>query len=179
MTFCVSKGIHVLKPSLQNVCSFLGSLATGGLGYGALNAARSALGTILPTFEGYEVGKHPVVCWMLKGAYERNPPKAKYTAFWDVNKVFSLLKTWGRTSELSLKLLTLKVAVLLLLVTAQRGQTIVQLTLKNLEVGETLMFRLDKLLKHNRLGDALDTIVLKPFDQTVRGKDGQAVLEKD
>ena len=58
-----------------------------------MNTAQSVLATILPIamFEGYEMGKHPVICWIIKGVYERNPPKAKYTGFWDVNKVFQLI----------------------------------------------------------------------------------------
>ena len=164
MTFCVTSNVHVLKPSIQNVCTFLKQLESQGLGYRALNTARSSLATILPSFEGYEVGKHPIVCWMLKGAYEKHPPQPKYTAFWDVNKVFELVKSWGKNLELSLRLLSFKVTVLLLLVTSQRGQTILSLSVKGLDLEDMAVFRLDKLLKHNRLGDALDTIIIKPFE---------------
>ena len=97
ITFCLSKGLKVLHPTIQIVCTFLRQLADGGLGYGAMNTARSALATILPRYDGYEMGKHPIICLMIKGVYERNPPKAKYSAFWDVNKVFYLLKDGGRT----------------------------------------------------------------------------------
>ena len=142
MTFCLQFNVDVYKPKLQEVCKFLKNLSVRGLGYGALNAARSALATILPSFNGYSMGKHPTI--------------------------FTLFKAWGKNSGLSLKFLTLKLAVLLLLVTSQRGQTILGLSLSGLDITEVAVFKLEKLLKHNRLGDALDTIILKPFDQCYR-----------
>ena len=67
MVFCVEKGCDVYKPSLPQVCQFLKNLALKGLGYGAINTARSALATILPVYEGYTFGKHPIVCALVKG----------------------------------------------------------------------------------------------------------------
>ena len=69
---------------------------------------------------------------------------------------------------MSLRLLTFKVVMLLLLVISQRGQTILGLGLKGVDMTENLVFKMSKLLKRNRLGDALDTIVLKLFDQCKR-----------
>ena len=162
-TFCTVNNVPVFAPQLKHVCTFLKKRSLKGLGYGALNAARSALATFLPPFDNYQMGKHPIICWLFKGAYERNPPKVKYKKFWDVNKVFTLIKSWGKNSGLTLKLLSLKVAVLILLVTSQRGQTVLSLLVKNMEVEDDIVCRLDKLLKHNRLGDELDTLILKPF----------------
>ena len=166
--FCVENRVSLLKPSLQQACRFLRGLSDKGLGYGALNAARSALATILPAYEGVGFGKHKIVCWLVKGAYERNPPAPKYTAFWDVQKVFEMFRGWGRTSLLSLKMLTLKLCMLLMLVTAQRGQTIIALSVKDLEISEIVVFKMTKLLKHNRKGDPLDSIILRPFDSCYR-----------
>ena len=157
--FCCEHNIELLKPSLPQVCRFLRVLSGRGLGYGALDVARSALAAILPAFDGFEVGKHPLVCRIIKGAYERNPPRSRYSCFWDVNKVFSLLKRWGDTKDLSLKRLSWKLSVLLLLVTSQRGQTIVNLDIENLDIStEAIVFRMKTLLKHNRLGDPLDSL---------------------
>ena len=166
--FCVSHGVSLLQPKLPEACRFLRLLAEGGLGYGAVNAARSALSAILGDFEGRPFGKHPIVCWLVKGVYERKPPQPRYASFWDVNKVLDMFKTWGRNPQLSLKKLTLKLVLLLLLVTSQRGQTIHLLNLDGLELHETAVFKLQRLLKHNRLGDPLSVLVLKPFDQCYR-----------
>ena len=168
LTYCVQNKVSVKSPTLPQVCKFLRVLAGRGLGYGALNAARCALATFLPHFEGYEFGKHPLVCRIIKGVYERNPPAPRYTSFWDVNRVFSMFKEWGRNADLSLKLLTLKLVMLLMLTTAQRGQTVMALSIDALEMTEIAVFRLKKLLKHNRLGEPLDSLVLRPFDECYR-----------
>ena len=167
-TFCIERNIDILNPSLPQACRFLRGLSDAGLGYTALNTARSALSVILPSFGKNTFGSHPYVCLLLKGAYERNPPKPKYTQFWDVNKVFNLFKSWGPNSQLSLKLLTLKLAVLLLLVTSQRGQTIVNLVVDGLDISDFVVFKMTKLLKHNKQGDPLDTLILRPFERCKR-----------
>ena len=164
MTFCVERGVEVLKPTLPQACRFLRLLASQGAGYGAMNTARCALAAILPSFEGHTFGTHPYVCWLIKGCYERNPPKPRYTHFWDVNQVFQLLKDWGTSRELSLKKLTLKLNMLLLLVSSQRGQTIKNLSIEGLIVQESnVVFKMLKLLKHNRLGDRLSCVEFKEF----------------
>ena len=166
--YAVERGIALTNPSLPAVCRFLRYLVEQGLGYGAINAARCALATLLPDYEGFSFGKHPLVCRLVKGVYERRPPAPRYNSCWDVTKVFKLFREWGRNAQLTLKQLTFKLVMLLMLVTAQRGQTILALSLSGLELGETVVFRLTKLLKHNRQGEPLDSIVLKPFDTCYR-----------
>ena len=88
-----------------------------------------------------------------------------------MNVVFNELKSWGPNRDLTLKLLSLKTAMLILLVSQQRGQTILNLSLDGMteETGEaSLVFRLKVLLKHNRQGDPLDTLILRSFDQCKR-----------
>ena len=160
--------MEVLKPSLPQVCRFLRQLSDAGLGYGALNAARSALSAVLPQVEGFMLGPHPLICRLVKGGYERNPPQARYTEFWDVNKVLDLFKIWGPSKNLTLKKLSLKLAMLLLLVTAQRGQTVIGLTTEGMSVEDSIIFKMKTLLKHNRLGDPLDTIILRAFPECKR-----------
>jgi integrase len=148
---------------------FLTELFKGGIGYSALNTARCALSTILPKYQGYSFGTHPSVCWLLKGGYEERPPGARHSKFWDVRTVLDLFKKWGKNSSLSLRRLSIKLAMLLLLVSAQRGQTIMSLDIENLVMEEgSAIFKLKTLLKHNRLGDPLDTLVLQAFPECKR-----------
>ena len=158
-----------MEPSIAQVCRFLRSLAEEGLGFGAVNTARCALSVILPRINGQTVGKHQLVHWLLRSVYATNPPKPKYSRFWDVNKVFETLKDWPGNKNLGLRDLTFKVVILLLLVTGHRGQTIVALSLEGLEVHKKeMVFRLDKLLKSNRLGDPLSTITVCSYDTCPR-----------
>ena len=48
----------------------------------------------------------------------------RYAAVWDVNQVLDYLKTLYPVHEISRKSLTLKLTMLLALVTAQRGQSL-------------------------------------------------------
>ena len=162
-TYCLERNIPLCQPSLPQACRFLRMLSDGGSSYAAVNTARSALSAILPKFDGLSFGQNNVVCRLLKGVYERNPPKPRYVEFWDVNKIFVLFKSWGSNSRLDIKLLTMKLAVLLLLVTSQRGQTIINLSTDNMTLSDVAIFRMKKLLKHNRVGDPLDTIKLRPY----------------
>ena len=162
-TFYLTNSVSILSPALPQACKFLRILASQGLGYGAVNSARCALSTILPKFECSSFGSHPYVCWLLKGVYERNPPKPKYTEFWNVNKVLEMFKLWGPNRSLDLKKLTFKLVMLLLLVTSQRGQTIINLDVQDMELSEKVVFKMKTLLKHNRIGDPLDTLILRSF----------------
>ena len=164
-TYCVERNISLYNPTLPQACRFLRMLSDSGSSYSAVNSARCALSAILNKIDGQTFGENTIVCRLLKGVYERNPPKPRYAEFWDVNKVFRLFKSWGSNSKLSLKFLSFKLAVLLLLVTSQRGQTIVNLNIDNMTLSHLAIFRMKKLLKHNRVGDPLDTVTLKPFDQ--------------
>ena len=161
--YCVEREVSITTPSLPQACRFLRLLADQGLGYAAINSARSALSAVLCKFDGDTFGSHPVVCRLLKGVYERNPPKPRYSEFWNVNAVFQLFLTWGKNADLSLKFLSLKLAVLLLLVTSQRGQTIVNLCIDDITVSKEIVFRMKTLLKHNRVGDPLDSLTLRPY----------------
>ena len=167
--YCLTRSVKPLEPSLAQVCRFLRVLAQEGLGFGAVNTARCALSVILPKIDGQTVGKHQLVHWLLRSVYALNPPRARYSGFWDVTRVFAMLKNWPANKWLSLKDLTHKLIILLLLVTGHRGQTIIALSLKGLVLeGEEAIFRLTKLTKSNRTGDCLSTIILHTYNNCPR-----------
>ena len=60
----------------------------------------------------------------MKAIFELKPSLPKYNGIWDVRVVLDYLKTFGASSALPLKELTLKLTMLLCLTTNQRGQTI-------------------------------------------------------
>ena len=115
----------------------------------------------------HKFGSHPYICWLLKGVYERKTPKPRYTEFWDVDKGLVMFKEWGPNQHL--ERLLFKLVMLLLLVTSQRGQTVVNLDVQDMEfVEDKVIFKMKKLLKHNRVGDPLDTIVLQRYHECKR-----------
>ena len=163
--YCLRNKVSLMNPSLPQGCTFLRELSQRGLKYSAINSARSALSAMLPLYDGKSFGSNPAVVLLCRGASTTNPSKGRYTGFWDVVEVLELFQEWGQNEKLSLKVLTYKVVMLLLLITAQRGQTILNLSLQDavFERDEVTFF-LQTLLKHNRAGDSLDVITLNAFD---------------
>ena len=50
-----------------------------------MNAYRSAIGSVHEKIDGIEVGKQPLIARILKGVYNKRPPRPKYNSVWDVN----------------------------------------------------------------------------------------------
>ena len=71
--------------------------------------------------EGVPIGQHPLVTQLLKGVYNTRPPKLRYTEMWDVDGVLNHLSSLGENSQLSLKQLSQKLAILMALVQASRS----------------------------------------------------------
>ena len=75
----------------------------------------------------------------------------------------------GSNQVITLKLLSMKLAILLLLVSSQRGQTIINLTTDRMRLEEeSVVFKMKTLLKHNQLGHPLDSIRFHVFEQRKR-----------
>ena len=72
-TFCKTQPVDISSASIKDGTEFLLSLYKKGLGYSAINTARSMLSNILPVKEGIEFGKHPIVTRMLKGIFRTRP----------------------------------------------------------------------------------------------------------
>ena len=115
---------------------FLSKLFDQGLTYSAINCARSALSSYVSLDDGSVVGQNPLVCRLLKGVFQSRPPKPKYTEVWDVQVVLTYLATLHPVESLTLKQLTLKLVMLLLLVSGQRGQTIHLLDINHMFVND-------------------------------------------
>ena len=91
----------------------------------------------------------------MKGAFESRPslPLKSRVATWDVNTVLSFLETWYPHDDITLKELSLKLAVLLALLSGQRCQTIYQLDINCMTLtSQKCTFFISNLLKHSRKG---------------------------
>ena len=60
--FCNDNRIDLSEPTVKNELDFLATLFHQGLGYSAINTARSALSTVITTQNDTTFGKHPLVC---------------------------------------------------------------------------------------------------------------------
>ena len=64
--YCIEKNIDVFQAGVNNGVEFLVSLYKSGLGYSAINTARSALSSILVLQNGEKFGEHPLVVRCMK-----------------------------------------------------------------------------------------------------------------
>ena len=70
--WCISNHVSPISASLNDVLAFLAARFHAGHGYHSLNVYRSAISSIHPKIDDYEVGSHPLVCHLLKGVLTSN-----------------------------------------------------------------------------------------------------------
>ena len=138
-------------PTIANVIDFLTDLYDSGMINSAINSARSALSAAVELSDStLSIREHSLIRRLVKGTYQSRPPIPRYNSTLDVCKVLDLLKTWSPSSELNLRLLTLKVVMLRMLVTGQRCQSIHMMGLKCVcKTESSYIFCLDDHLKQS------------------------------
>ena len=134
--YCERENIAPHNPGKVKDIEFLRELYEAGLGYSAINTARSALSSVIIPNEGIPFGRDPLVCRFLKGIFELKPCFPKYSEIWDVNKVLCYLKSFSLVGEMDLKDLTMNLATLLCLLTGQRCQTIHKMDINFVQLEE-------------------------------------------
>lgn len=152
------------------VLDFLVSLHEQGLSYTTINTARSALSAVILPNDNVNIGSHPIVSRFMKGIYKNNPPVPRYHTTWDVNPVLSYLISIPKPTESSLKSLTLKLTMLIALVSAQRAQSIHLLDTQFMKEGPTFFeCAFPEHIKQSRPGYKLPSVLLQayPADQSL------------
>ena len=145
--YCQQRGQVPLQPTVIAVLQFLTLLYEEGKGYSSLNVARCVISTL---FLGKDtVSSHHLISKCFRGVFNRRPALPRNNVTWDADAVLTFLKTWVPAKRLSLRQLTLKVTVLLLLLSGQRGQTIWLLDTRNITLSKNEVRR--------RIGDLIKT----------------------
>ena len=167
--FCNQRQISHIQPSVVYVLDFLTLLYQQGLTYSAINTAQSALSSYITLENGTCVGKHPLVSRLMKGIFQEKLPRPKYTEIWDVSIVLSYLQSFSPVDKLFLKELTLKLLVLILLVSGQRGQTVHLLSNDHMvSVNNYYTFQMVDHVKRSRPGIKNPLVELRAFkDETL------------
>ena len=154
------------KPGLKTGIEFLVTLYKSGVGYSAMNTARSALSNLITLENGMKFGEHPLVTRYMKGIFEIRPALPKYSEIWDVTVVLNYLKTFALVTALPLKDLTLKLTMLLCLTTGQRGQTIHKMDVSGIQaLPDRYRITINDKLKHTKPGKHLAPIDLLAFPE--------------
>ena len=167
--FCCEQNVDNVHLPVTLVLQFLQSLLAQGLSYSALNTARSAISSLdvnATLHHATPVGQHPLVCRYLKGAFNRVKPVSKYSTIWPVEKVLELLKGLWPLETITLKELTLKLVMLIVLTTAQRCQTLTFLDISQdcmKKDDSSYNFALTDHLKQDRPGNVFGSLRLYKY----------------
>ena len=152
-----------MQPSLINILDFLTELVDSGLGYSALNTARSALSACVINHSS--VGNHPLVRRFMKGVFEMRPALPRYQSIWDPAIVLNYLESLFPLDNISLKDLTLKLCTLIALCTGQRCQSIHFMDIACMTVTKTTYsFVIKELVKTSKPGKDQPVLILPYFD---------------
>lgn len=135
--YCTKKELVLERVTVNDGLDFLAELSENGLGYSAINSARSALSFVLPTYDKYSFGEHPLTVRLLKGIFRKTPPKPRYESVWDPSVVLNKLESWPDNAMLELRQLAMKTVCLFALCSAQRCQTLSIIKLVDVNISET------------------------------------------
>ena len=159
----------IFSNRVQNVLDFLSKLFYDGHSYSQINKASSALSSII-TINKVPCGKHPDVKRFMKGVFELRPTFPKYHMIWDVSKVFNYFRNLPVMSNLTLKELSLNLAMLLCLVSGgQRMQTIHLIDLKDIKyVGEQVFVSIMQKIKQSKPGNHIYPLSFKSYPKDTK-----------
>ncbi|XP_061170177.1 uncharacterized protein LOC133179433 [Saccostrea echinata] len=165
--FCSRRNINSLHTSVNNVLIFLTELYETGIGYSAINTAKSALSNVvsLSGNDSVQLGNHALVKRFMKGIFNSRPSLPKYTQVWDVSLVLQYLKSIS-IEDITLKQLTLKTVMLLAVLSGQRVQTLAMLSITNMCLTtDSVQFYIDQLLKQSRPGKHLGILRFQKYHE--------------
>ena len=119
--WCNQRDTNPISGSINEVVNFLADLFQQGYQYHSLNAYRSAISSVHERVDGYEVGQHPLVTRLIKGAFHERPPQPRYATTWDVVTVATYLQDLGDYHQMHISDLTHKTVMLMALTRPSRS----------------------------------------------------------
>ena len=162
-TFCSERQIDKINPSVGNVVAFLTDLYDEGLSYSAINTAKSMLSSVFEIIHKRDIGKEVLIRRFMKGIFHLRPVIPKTIFTWDVKVVLKFLSSL-EDNKLTLRMISVKLALLLVLTTGQRCQTIHAILLKNMEFGKNdIKIRIGDLLKQTKPNNHLAELYLEEY----------------
>ena len=145
--FCHKRQADPLCAITKTGIEFLNEYFNTGVGYSAVNSARSALSFLIKALHGIPFGEDPLVSRFLRGVFNIRPALPQYVTTWNVSKVFQYFKKQQALVNCDLKTVSHRLTILLCVTTGQRDQPIKFLNLECLKVSDdrTILFISDKL----------------------------------
>ena len=164
ISYCGKRNLNPIHSNVKEGINFLAELLDLGLGYSAINTARSALSSILSMSEKTTFGAHPLVCRFLRGMFAERPSLPRYKTIWDVNTVLKYLKGIQIDKDLTLRDLTLKLTMLLALLSGQRCHTLHLLSLEGMSLkAQQCTFKISEPIKTTKPGSKALEVQFKAY----------------
>ena len=123
--WCNQISLDPISAPVESVASYLAE-EQRRVCYSALNTTRSAISAYHDKCDGKPVGQHELIKDIMESALKIKPPKPKHTSTWDVNLVLEYIRQLCPNASLDRKTLTLKVTMLMSLVSVARGHVSTQ-----------------------------------------------------
>ncbi|WAR24273.1 POL-like protein [Mya arenaria] len=128
--YVTENNVQVSSPVVCDVINFLDKRFSEGLTYTVLNTARSAISSFICLQNSeFSVGNHPIISRFMRGAFNMRPALPRYVNTWEVSVVIRYLKQQSPTEKLSFKPLTMKLVMLMALLSGQRAQSLQMLNI--------------------------------------------------
>ena len=148
VSWCSGRKICPTRCDITNILDYLAELFETGLEYSTIGSHRSAISAFHDPIENKKIGEHPRVSALMTGVFNQRPPQPRYTFIWDVETVLIYLRSQPEDNDLSNKLLTLKLVLLIALTSASRASELTNLNKKCLLRSEVYyVFHQNKLSK--------------------------------
>ena len=152
--------------SVNIVLEFLTMLHKQGLSYSAINTARSAISSVVHLDSGSSVGSHPLVQRFMKGIFNIKPNLPTYIMTWDVSTVLRYMESMNDNESLTLIDISMKLCMLIALITGQRSQTLAALDINHMfRYNDKIEFNIKTLLKQSRPSYHLKPLVIIRFEE--------------
>ena len=98
--------------------------------YRTINLYQNTISMTHAPVDGCVIGSHPIVSHFMKGIFQLRMPIPKYLVTWDLSVVLGYLKTLSPRNSLFLKQSTLKLAMLMALISFNRCDSLHKLDLR-------------------------------------------------
>ena len=160
--WCSQREADPFSGPVSNVANFLASLYQEGYQYNSIGAYRSAISSVHDKIDGVPVGQ------LVKGIFNTRPPIPRYTSTWDVQTVLSYLESLGPSTNLSLKLLSLKTVFLMAITRPSRSIDLAHLDCKRLQSNTGgITFLPSVLAKQSRQGKPIEEFFFPKFPSNI------------
>ena len=168
MEFAGPRNIDSFNPSDLEMIAFLTDLVNEGLSYSAVNTAKAAIINFMAC-KNNKIKESVYLSRFMKGVAEKRPSQYKYRAIWDPDQVLDYLRSLPDNDQLSLSILTKKLAMLAALVTGHRSQTLHLLNTNNIKVTDKCAcFTITKALKNKKASAPPLVIHFPKFEEDPR-----------